>query len=60
MNKIFIDEEINDALDKLRRYAVARNRNVDGEVRTVTLTDDEALAIVLHIELLTALDETPE
>lgn len=57
MSRIFIDQEIQDALEKLRRYAVARNRNNDPELRTVTLTDDEALAIVLHIELLEQLDD---
>jgi len=37
------------AIDKLKRYAGARSRAHDPEVREVTLTDDEALALLLTL-----------
>jgi hypothetical protein len=39
-----------DVVSKLARYALARDRSIEREPRTVTLTDDEAL------ELLALLD----
>lgn len=39
-------EELYYALRKLVQYGKARNRQVDHELRTVELTDDEALAVV--------------
>lgn len=39
-----------DALTKLRRYATVRDRQTDREPRTVTLTDDEALALLLEFD----------
>jgi hypothetical protein len=55
MNMIFTDDDITDVLDKVRRFATARDRHTDGEVRTFTLTDDEGLAILMHITLLEAI-----
>jgi hypothetical protein len=37
------------ALEKLRRYGLARNRDVDRELRFVEITDDEAMALLQHI-----------
>lgn len=39
-------EFLAEAILKLSRYAYARNRAVDREPRTVTLTDDEAVAVL--------------
>lgn len=35
-----------EAVDKLARYAFARNRAVDHEVRTIEITDDDAVVIL--------------
>jgi hypothetical protein len=56
---IFTDEDVNDALEKLSRFATARDRNCDPDMRTFTLTDDEGLALLLHIKLLEADDSEP-
>jgi hypothetical protein len=40
------------ALDKLQRFGTARNRRVDHDVRTVVLSDDEALALLEYIREL--------
>lgn len=37
------------AIEKLQRYAYARNRDVDRETRTFSLTDDEAVALLERI-----------
>jgi hypothetical protein len=37
-------------LDRLRRLAIARNRETEREVRTITITDDEALALIELID----------
>lgn len=33
-------------IDRLTRYGTARNRAVDREPRTITITDDEAVALL--------------
>lgn len=38
------------AMSKLQRFGTARNRAVDRDTRDVTLTDDEALAILFALE----------
>jgi len=35
-----------DAIDKLKRYAFSRDRRIDREPRTITITDDEAVALL--------------
>lgn len=37
------------AVRKLELYGTARNRDVDPEVREVTITDDEAVALLARI-----------
>lgn len=44
------ERALSEALDKLRRYAAARNRAADKEPRTIVLSDDEALALLDAIE----------
>lgn len=39
-------ESLESAMRTLRRYAYARNRNVDHVPREVSITDDEAVAIL--------------
>jgi hypothetical protein len=41
-----------DAVRKLERYAYVRDRITDHDMRTITLTDDEAIAILDHINEL--------
>ena len=48
------------ALYTLRRLGHARNRKVDREVRQVTITDDEALALIMYIDALRKLAEGKE
>lgn len=43
-----------DALARLRRYAFARDRTIDREPRTITLSDDEAAALVQYVTALEA------
>lgn len=38
-----------DVVDRLHRYGSARDRTVDREPRVVTITDDEALALAIHL-----------
>lgn len=47
-----MDENLRDALATLERLAPARDRATDRDVRTITLTDDEALAVLDHIHAL--------
>lgn len=42
--------EVDLILDRLRRLGHARDRAVDTEVRTITLTDDEAVLLVAHCD----------
>lgn len=44
-----------DAIDKLRRYGPVRDRRYEHEPRTVTVTDDEAVAILGALSTLEAL-----
>ena len=50
-----MNPELRSAMDKLLRYGLARDRTTDREPRAVTLTDDEAAALVdlfdEHVEL---------
>jgi hypothetical protein len=39
------------AVDKLQRYAYARDRQADREERTISLTDDEAAALLETLDL---------
>ena len=41
---------LSDAIDKLRRYGPMRDRSVEREPRTVTITDDEAVAVLEALE----------
>lgn len=43
-------DDLETAIDKLARFGSARNRTTDREVRYVTLTDDEALAVLERID----------
>lgn len=46
------------AVRKLRTFAYVRDRVLEREPRTVTFTDDECLALVEYIDLLSdAVDE---
>lgn len=50
--------DVADAVVKLRRFARVRDRVLEREPRTVTFTDDECLALVQYIDLLTgAIDD---
>jgi hypothetical protein len=50
--------EMGEALRKIRQFGTARNRSTDTETRHVIITDDEALALVEYIDLITdALNE---
>lgn len=49
-NYKFNPADYRSGLDKLRLYGPARNRDVDHELRQVTLTDNEAAAI--HYKLI--------
>lgn len=42
--------EYRSARDKLIRYGFARDRTTEKEFRTVTLTDDEALALLMVLQ----------
>ena len=42
--------EMAEAMRKLRRFATARNRDIDRDMRTVSLTDDECLALLAFID----------
>jgi hypothetical protein len=44
------DPALTSALDKLTRYGYARDRSIEREPREVTLTDDEALALLAAME----------
>jgi hypothetical protein len=46
------DPDLVTALHKLQTYGPARNRRVDHDLRTVVLTDDEAMALWWHIKEL--------
>lgn len=39
-----------DTIAKLKQYAFVRDRNTEHEVRTITITDDEAAALLEHLE----------
>lgn len=41
-----------DALARLARFGHARDRATDRELRTITLTDDEALAVLALIDTI--------
>ena len=45
------------ALDKLERFAWARDRNVDKEPREIVLTDDEGAALLTWIHEMAPTDE---
>lgn len=50
--------DVADAVLKLRRFAKVRDRVMEPQPRTVTFTDDECLALVEYIDLLTgAIDD---
>lgn len=50
--------DVANAVAKLRQFAFVRDRVLEREPRTVTFTDDECLALVEYIDLLTgAIDE---
>jgi hypothetical protein len=40
------------AVEKMERFAWARNRNADREPRTIAITDDEAIAILEWIHAM--------
>ena len=42
-----------ETMARLRRLGPARDRTVDRETRTITITDDEAVALVAAIDTLT-------
>jgi len=46
------DPDLTHAILKLKSYARARDRATEREPRTVTLTDDEALALLERLEEL--------
>ena len=43
--------DIDDALDKLRRYAHARDRSQDREPRIISITDDMGVALLQALEI---------
>ena len=45
------DSLLSSAVDKLTRYGTARDRGIEHEPREVTLTDDEAIAVLTAIAL---------
>lgn len=42
-----------DAIERLRKYAYQRDRMHDHEVRTISITDDEAMSLLGYISHLT-------
>jgi len=42
-------DDLQSAVDKLNRYGLARDRATDPDPRIVTLTDDEAMAVLIVV-----------
>jgi hypothetical protein len=45
-----MSETLTDAIRKLARFAYVRDRATEREPRTITLTDDEAVALLARLD----------
>jgi len=51
MNAQKLSDDLLTAVMKLNRYAYARDRTTDREPRTLTITDDEAVALLFALDV---------